>query len=161
MNALMLSRFLGWFSLGLGSAEAIRPHIMARTLGLFGKAWLLRAFGVREIAAGLTVLAKPDQALGPILRVAGDVLDLAALAPALSRHNRQREAAQLAFAMVLGVTALDVFCAAALVAGERRRAATAARARLRPPRIGPDAKRRRKPKRKQARAMTAGKATGT
>ncbi len=133
MNPLMLSRFLGWFSLGLGSAEAIAPRLLARTLGLFGEAWLVRAFGFREIAAGVTVLAKPDNAIGPVLRVAGDVLDLAVLAPALSARNRQRDAAQIAFVMVLGVMALDVTCAAALIVGERRRAATSQRARLRPP----------------------------
>ena len=133
MNTLVLSRVLGWFSLSLGAVETVAPHALARALGLFGEAWLVRAFGFREIAAGVTVLAKPDQPIGPMLRVAGDVLDLAVLAPALSSRNRRSDAAHIAFVMVLGVTALDVMCASSLVADERRRAATSQRARLRRP----------------------------
>ena len=133
MNSLVMSRFLGWLSLGLGALETAAPHALARALGLFGEAWLVRAFGFREIAAGVTVLAKPDHPVGPMLRVAGDVLDLAVLVPALSSRNKRSNAAHIAFVMVFGVTALDVVCASALVAGERRRAATAERARLRRP----------------------------
>ncbi len=133
MNTLLLSRFLGWFSLGLGAVEAVAPHGLARSLGMFGEAWLVRAFGFREIAAGVTVLAKPDQPVGPMLRVAGDVLDLAVLAPALSSRNKRSDAAHIAFVMVLGVTALDILCASALVANEQRRAATSQRARQRRP----------------------------
>ena len=133
MNVLMLSRYLGWFSLGLGATETVVPRGLARTLGLFGQAWLVRAFGFREIATGVTMLAKPDQVAGPLLRVAGDMLDLAVLVPALSARNRQRHAAQVAFMMVFGITVLDVVCASALVSGEQRRAATSQRARLRKP----------------------------
>ena len=133
MNGLTLSRFLGWFSLGIGTMEVLAPRALSRTLVLSGESWIIRAFGVREIAVGLTVLAKPEQPTGPVLRVAGDVLDLAVLAPALSPRNGHRSAAQLAFATVLAVTAVDVFCASALISGERRRAATSHRARLRKP----------------------------
>jgi hypothetical protein len=38
MNIMMLSRFLGWFSLGLGITEAIAPKKLARTLGMSRKA---------------------------------------------------------------------------------------------------------------------------
>jgi hypothetical protein len=131
MNIMMLSRFLGWFSLGLGITEAIAPKKLARTLGMSRKAWLIRLFGLREMIAGVTVLAEPDELRGPALRVGGDILDLVVLAPALSPRNRRRGAAHTAFAMVLGVTALDIFCSAALIQNERRRAATAERARLR------------------------------
>ena len=133
MNGLTLSRFLGWFSLGIGTMEVLAPRALSRTLGLFGESWIVRAFGVREIAVGLTVLAKPEQPIGPVLRVAGDVLDLAVLAPALSARNGHRSAAQFAFVTVLAVTAVDVVCASALISGERRRAATSHRARLRKP----------------------------
>ncbi len=154
MNTLMLSRSLGWFSLGLGATEAAAPHALARLLGLRGEGWLVRSFGVREIVAGVTVLGKPDASLGPMLRVAGDMLDLAVLAPALSSRNPRHKAADVAFAMVLGVTALDVLCVSALVADERRRSGTAARTRALPPpaprptrAVGPKA---RAPRRKLA-----------
>ncbi len=160
MNVLMLSRYLGWFSLGLGATETAMPRGLARTLGLFGKGWLVRAFGFREIATGVTMLATPDKAAGPLLRVAGDILDLAVLVPALSARNRQRNAAQVAFVMVLGVTVLDVVCASALVSGERRRAATSQRARLRKPprvaRVASKARRSRSKGRKLATAVRGG-----
>ena len=34
MNGLMLSRLLGWFSLGLGAAEIVTPRYFSRRLGL-------------------------------------------------------------------------------------------------------------------------------
>ena len=160
MNVLMLSRYLGWFSLGLGATETVVPRGLARTLGLFGQAWLVRTFGVREIATGVTMLGKPDQAAGPLLRVVGDVLDMAVLVPALSARNRQQNAAQVAFMMVLGITVLDIVCASALVSGERRRAATSERARLRKPprvvRIAAKARKTRRRGRKLAMAVQGG-----
>ncbi len=73
------------------------------------------------------MLAKPEHAIGPSFRVAGDVLDIAVLASALSAKTARRGAASFAFAVVLGTTALDVLCLAALASDERRRAQTARR----------------------------------
>ncbi|MBN8898157.1 MAG: hypothetical protein J0H35_08225, partial [Rhodospirillales bacterium] len=53
-------------------------------------------------------------------RVGGDALDVATLATGLGRRNPQRGASGLAMAMVLGVTALDIFCAARLSAAPGR-----------------------------------------
>lgn len=130
MNVLMLSRMLGWFSLILGAMEIAMPATLSRQLGLPGGPWLVRAFGAREVAAGLIVLAEPDHAVGPSSRVAGDVLDLAALAPALSRDNPHRVAAHVALALVLGVTALDILCASTLISDDRRRHRTARQTRV-------------------------------
>ncbi len=130
MNAVALSRFLGWFSLALGAAEIAVPGFLSRQLGLKGGSLLVRAFGVREVAAGLAVLAKPDNAFGPSSRVAGDVLDIAVLARALTPANPRRTTATVALVMVLGVTALDVLCAAALTTDRSRRQQTARRTRL-------------------------------
>ena len=130
MNALMVSRALGWFSLALGATEIAVPGVLSRRLGLAGGTHLVRAFGVREMAAGLIVLARPDHAFGASSRVAGDVLDIAVLAQALRPGNARRGAATVALALVLGVTALDVGCAAALASASRRRAQTARRSRV-------------------------------
>ena len=114
VGTVTLSRSLGWFSLALGAAEISFPAALSRWLGLAGGPLLVRGFGLREVAAGIVVLARPDHAFGPASRVAGDALDIAVLAPALSRDNPHRGAARFAFAMVLGVTALDLLCTAAL-----------------------------------------------
>ena len=130
MSTIWLSRMLGWFSLGLGAMEISLPGFLSRQLGLAGGPLLVRAFGVREVAAGLTVLAKPDHTSGPALRVAGDVLDIAVLAYASRPGNPRRGAAQVALVMVLGVTALDVLCTSALAAATTRRLQTARRTRV-------------------------------
>ena len=82
---------------------------------------------MREVAAGLMVLGRPGSALGPGSRIAGDMLDIAVLAPALASVNPQRGAARVALARVVGITALDILCTSALVGGERRRQRTARR----------------------------------
>ncbi len=127
MSTMSLARLLGWFSLALGALEIAIPATLSRWLGLTSGPWLVRSFGVREVVAGLAVLAKPEHPFGASSRVAGDVLDAAVLVPRLSANNPQRGAAWFAFALVLGIAALDVLCASALVGDERRRAQTARR----------------------------------
>ena len=106
------------------------PVRLCRWLGLAGGPWLVRAFGLREIAAGLTVLAKPDSALGPASRVAGDAMDVAVLAEACRPSNPRSVPAQVALALVLGVTALDILCTASLMSADSRRQKTALRTRV-------------------------------
>ena len=120
MNAVTLARALGWFSLALGATEVAMPGMLRRGLGLSRGPWLVRAFGLREIAAGAVVLARPGHAAGPAVRVAGDALDIAVLAEALRPANPRRGAAGVALVLVLGVTALDVLCTSALAASARR-----------------------------------------
>ena len=103
-----LARFLGYFSIGLGTLEALAPAVLERTLGIRNRA-LLRAYGARELAAGAGILAGRPQ---PWLwaRVGGDALDVATLLTALRAGNPRRGWAALALASVLGITALDVLC---------------------------------------------------
>lgn len=106
-----LARGLGWFSLALGSAELLMARSLCRTLGLQGREDVLRTWGLREIATGLALLRAKNPAPAVWARVAGDVLDLATLAPALQGGNPQRGQAAFAVAAVAGVTAVDVACA--------------------------------------------------
>jgi len=106
-----LARFLGWFSIGLGLAEALAPRGFTRALGMRGAEGLVRAYGVREIATGLGILGFSDPTPFVWGRVAGDALDLATLAPFLSGDNPERANVGLALAAVAGVTALDLLCA--------------------------------------------------
>ncbi|HEY8288385.1 MAG TPA: cyclase dehydrase, partial [Acetobacteraceae bacterium] len=114
MNDIQLARFLGCFSIGLGAIEVIAPRSLIDLLGLPRSTALVRAFGAREIAAGVAVLTYPDSPAPLWARVGGDALDLAALEPALHGKPRQRAAAAAATVAVLAITALDVLCAMAL-----------------------------------------------
>ncbi len=130
MNDIQTAKLLGWFSVGLGAAELILGRSMNRTLGLGQSPALVRAFGAREVAVGAMVLMYPDAAAPVWLRVAGDALDLAVLARALTTRNRRREAALLTTLAVVGVTALDVITAASLSQRHTRALATARRTRV-------------------------------
>ena len=99
---------MGWFSLALGAAELLCARPIARALGMQGREGLPRLYGLREIASGLGIFAaarKPAPWMWG--RVAGDALDLATLAAAVSGNPRKAQIA-LAFAAVAGATAVDV-----------------------------------------------------
>lgn len=108
---LPVARGLGWFSLALGLSELLGGRALNQALGVRGWGPLTRFFGVREIAAGVGLVAATR--LGPWmwLRVAGDALDLAALTAALVVNDKRRPRAGGAFAAVAAITALDVLCA--------------------------------------------------
>jgi hypothetical protein len=103
-----LARGLGWFSIALGAAEVLAPERMGRMMGLDRRHSMLRGFGLREIAAGVGVLAARRPAPGMWARVAGDAMDLAALAAALRRRRSRRTRMLAAIGAVAAVTLLDV-----------------------------------------------------
>lgn len=106
-----LSTFLGLFSIGLGLWEVLSPRGVAAATGVRYPG-LLRAYGVREIGAGLGILSTPRPAGWLWARVAGDILDLATIAAAYAQGNEtDRPKTLVAAAAVAGVTALDVIAA--------------------------------------------------
>lgn len=110
-----LAPALGWFSVGLGLIELLAPRQLCRALALEGHETLIRAYGAREVAAGIAILRSTDPALWVWGRVAGDAVDLATLALAGQRANgQQRSNLAVAAAAVAGVTILDVLCARGL-----------------------------------------------
>ena len=84
MNEMKVARGLGWFSIGLGLAEIVAGREIGRTLGMEDRTWLIRAYGVREIASGIAIFSQDTPRAGVWSRVAGDVLDLATLVSAYS-----------------------------------------------------------------------------
>ena len=102
-----LAKALGWFRLGLGLTELFAPGHITRALGMQGKEGLVRAYGAREIGSGLLTLSA-DKQVGLWSRVAGDGLDIATLMGGLRDDNPKRDKVEIALAMVLGVTLLDV-----------------------------------------------------
>jgi hypothetical protein len=103
-----LARGLGWFSIGLGGAELLAPRHVGACVGLEDRPGLLRFYGVRELAAGIGLLATEKRATFLWMRVLGDVVDLATLAYALVKRPDARTGAAVATGMVAGITALDV-----------------------------------------------------
>lgn len=109
-----MARFLGWFSLGLGLAELIAPRKITESIGLEGQETLVRAYGGREIAAGIGALSIDA---GPAIwsRVAGDLVDIGTIAYGMREADeRQKKNANIALAAVVGITLLDILVASQL-----------------------------------------------
>jgi hypothetical protein len=119
-SAETLARGLGWFSLALGAAELLGAKSMARWLGMESHEGLIRAYGAREIATGIGILAQRDPTPWIWGRVAGDALDLATLGNALRDRHAKHDRIAVAFGAVAGATVLDIVCANALTGQEPR-----------------------------------------
>jgi len=113
-SADALARGLGWFSITLGAVEVFGGRSVARWLGMEQHERLIRAYGVREIATGIGILASRDPTPWIWGRIAGDALDLATLGKGLTDPNAERDNVGIAVGAVAGVTVLDVICANAL-----------------------------------------------
>src|SRR4051812_48293088 len=109
MKTRQVANGLGWFSLCLGLTEVIAAKPLARALGI-KQPGLLRAFGLREITAGVGLLLQDRKGPWGWARVAGDALDLGVLGFALRPSNVRGGNAALALAAVAPVVALDVLC---------------------------------------------------
>ncbi len=107
-----LATFLGLFSIGLGLAESLSPRGMAGVTGVRSPG-LLRAYGLREMLSGLGILTNDRPAFWLWSRVAGDAVDLATLGAAYTEASADdRKKILASAAAVLGVTVLDILCAA-------------------------------------------------
>lgn len=102
-----MARLLGWFSIGLGVAELVAPHAITRLLGMQGREGLVRAFGAREIAAGMTSLST-EKAAGLWSRVGGDMMDIAALMTAYRDDNPQKQNVGIVLAAIAAITLIDL-----------------------------------------------------
>jgi len=107
-----MAKGLGWFSIGLGLAELLAPRSVAKISGLPGKhTSVIRLFGLREIAAGVSIFMQPQSSAPVWSRVAGDGLDIACLAGAFAVPEAKKGRLAFATASVVGVTALDILTA--------------------------------------------------
>jgi len=104
----VVARGLGWFSVALGAAQLAAPRRLARLIGVKDNdehSVAMRAVGVREVATGVGILARPRPAGWLWGRVIGDAIDLALLAKA---DTKDRGRTVAAIAAVAGVTVPDV-----------------------------------------------------
>lgn len=118
-----LAPALGWFGITLGALEMVTPKTVARAIGTNDGAMLVRAFGAREIGAGFAVLSRRRPAAGLWMRVAGNALDLAALALAMRDERNDRSRLRTAMAAVAAVTAVDAYAALATGSSPQNRPA--------------------------------------
>ncbi|MEE6259825.1 SRPBCC family protein [Plantactinospora sonchi] len=125
----LLPRALGVLSLGLGAAAIGASHQVGRLIGVGDSATartaVLPVVGARELLSGIGLLVSRQPAGWVWSRVAGDAMDLAALAMARQqRGGERRQRVDVALAVVAGVTALDLMAAVltSRAAGARRRA---------------------------------------
>ncbi len=118
-SADRLARALGWFGIGLGVVEMLAPRMVTRALGMRGREGLVRAYGVREIGAGIMSLS-PERHVGLWGRAAGDGLDIVTLAGAYRRGNPKRGNIGMALTMLIGVAVLDIVAAQAISARHTR-----------------------------------------
>lgn len=115
---------LGWFSVGLGAAQLLAPRGLAKAIGVRDDRRsedAMRAMGVREIANGVGILARPQSAGWLWGRVAGDVLDLGLLGSALRWKRDDGRKVAAAMGAVIGITALDALAAQQLSRAPRVR----------------------------------------
>ena len=118
-SADKLGRALGWFSLALGVMELVAPRRITRALGMEGSEGLVRAYGARELGAGILSMT-PEKQVGLWSRVAGDGLDMATLVTVLRPDNPKRGNVGLALGLVLGITLLDIMAGQLVTARHRR-----------------------------------------
>jgi uncharacterized membrane protein len=124
-DAERLARGLGWLSVALGIAHFVAPRALARMIGLPGNqrhGKVMRAIGLRELTAGIGILAQPRSAGWLRTRVGSDMTDLALLGSTLSSRYTRRSRIAIATAAVLGITALDALAARRLGGGDRANA---------------------------------------
>jgi len=110
-----LAKGLGVFSIALGLAEAIAPAKMGELIGVSNRyRGFLPLLGLREIAHGIGIMSQTKPTESVWSRVAGDAIDLVYLGAAFAGKENNKRRLTGATLAVLGVTALDVMCAAAL-----------------------------------------------
>jgi hypothetical protein len=90
MDYKRMSLGLGYFSLALGAAELLASRRIARALDAQGHEGLIKAFGAREIVAGVGLLQAPAHATRVWNRVAGDAMDLSALGAVVGKSPPQQ-----------------------------------------------------------------------
>jgi hypothetical protein len=103
-----LTSFLGWFSIGLGLAEALAPHALGKLIGTGSMSRYLPLFGAREIASGIGILANHRRAGWLWSRVGGDAMDLAFLGAAANARGADASRLAIAAFAVAGIAALDI-----------------------------------------------------
>jgi hypothetical protein len=111
---------LAALSIGLGIAELVAARSMARQLGVPKREGIIRAFGIRELVSGAALIARPKASVNAWGRVAGDVLDLAALAAVLRTPGTRTKTALGGVTFVASALVADALAGVAMRKEEQR-----------------------------------------
>jgi hypothetical protein len=106
-----LARFLGWFSIGLGTAQVAMPKALTRLIGADAKGKaprVMRLMGVRELAHGTAILTQPRPTAGVWSRVGGDALDIVLLTKVLA-EGKGRKRTMFAMVQVAPIVVADIY----------------------------------------------------
>lgn len=131
---------LGWFSLGLGTAQLATPTRVLHLIGVRDSPrtrTVMRWVGAQELAAGLGLVTRPPSAGRMGARVAGDLAHLGMLIAASRHPDNQPTRIAGAAATVAGMTLLDLVATLRLLRARRHPGVLQARATItvnRPPR---------------------------
>ena len=109
-----VAKNLGYLSIALGLAELVAPRAICNAIGISGLETVVRAYGAREIATGVAILASHNPEPWIWARVAGDMADIATVATGLQKDGGKKDNNVLALSALAAVTALDLVCANAL-----------------------------------------------
>ena len=129
-----LAQGLGYLSLGVGVAQVAAPRLVAWLTGARpsqAHKSVVRAVGLRELAAGAGLLSANTTSPWLWARAAGDVMDLAMLGAGLASGKVGRRRRVLAIAAVAGVTAVDVVAGRRIAVAEGRSGDSSTRTHLR------------------------------
>jgi uncharacterized membrane protein len=100
---------LGWLSVGLGLTALLAPRTVGNLTGIGSRTGLLRAIGLRELAAGAGLLSARDATPWLWSRVIGDTMDLMALGAAATKPAvGTRTRSLVSLGVVASITAADV-----------------------------------------------------
>jgi uncharacterized membrane protein len=116
-----LAEGLGYFSLGMGTAQVAAPRLVAWLTGVRpsrAHKSVMRAIGLRGLAVGTGLLSASTTSPWLWARAAGDVVDLALLGPGLASSQIGRRRRVVAIAAVAGVTVCDVIASWRIAAAE-------------------------------------------
>jgi uncharacterized membrane protein len=106
---------MGWFSIGLGLAEALAPRTFQRFIGIEDpeeNVGLVRsAYGGRELVAGAALLTRPEPTYWMWNRVIGDLVDLGSLGRAMRNEKNDRGRLAAAAIAVAACTVVDAMIA--------------------------------------------------
>lgn len=116
-----LAKSLGYLSIGLGIAELFAPKAISNAIGIRGLEGVIRAYGARELATGVAILASHAPEPWIWARVAGDMADITTVTIGLKQGNGNRDRSMLALSTLVAVTALDIACANSLSAEKGNR----------------------------------------
>lgn len=100
---------LGWLSVGLGLTALLAPRLVGQLTGVGSRTGMLRAIGLRELAAGAGLLSGRDATPWLWSRVLGDTMDLMVLGAAAAKPAvGTRARAFVSLGIVGAITAADV-----------------------------------------------------